>query len=136
MSWTPTPEDTPFHRLGGEEGVRAVSARFYDLMDAEEPELSRLHECDAERRVSAGARERFATFLVEWMGGPARYSPEHGHPRLRMRHADVPVTSAMQAAWLRCMAKALLEHGATEEVRSFLAERFAQISENLRNVKD
>ena len=33
-------------------------------------------------------------------------------------------------------AKALVEQGAPEEVRSFLAERFAQISENLRNVKD
>ena len=35
--WVPTMEDLPFHRLGGEEEVRALAEAFYDAMDAHEP---------------------------------------------------------------------------------------------------
>jgi hemoglobin len=136
MTWIPSEADTPFDRLGGEDAVRAIAERFYDVMEAEEPDLARLHPLDAGGRITRGARDRFGLFLVEWLGGPTRYSPVHGHPRLRMRHGELPVTSAMGSAWLRCMARALEEAGAPPEVRAFLAARFAQIAENLRNVRE
>ena len=99
--------DTPFRQMGGEARVRELATRFYDHMDADEPALARLHEVDEHGNVSSGSRERFASFLVEWLGGPAIYSPVHGHPRLRMRHARVPVDLTMRDAWLRCMARAM-----------------------------
>jgi hemoglobin len=135
VTWKPAPGDMPFDRVGGEDAVRRLAARFYDHMDAEEPELARLHPLDEQGRVSPGARERFALFLVEWLGGPRRYSPKHGHPRLRMRHGRVAVDTAMRDAWLRCMARAMddlgLEHGS--EVRTFLDARFAEVADFLRN---
>jgi len=136
MTYVPTEADSPYIRMGGETPVKAVAARFYDHVDADEPELARLHPLDAEGRVSPGARERFALFLVEWTGGPTLYSPTHGHPRLRMRHADVPVTAGMAAAWLRCMDAAMGDVGVETEVRAFLMMRFAEISENLRNIRE
>jgi len=135
MTYVPTEADSPFHRLGGEVGVQAIAARFYDHMDADEPELARLHALDANGKVSAGSRARFGLFLVEWTGGPPVYSPVHGHPRLRMRHGDVPVDGAMIAAWLRCMGKAMAEAGVDAEVHAFLMGRFGQICENLRNIR-
>jgi hemoglobin len=127
-------EDLPFHQLGGEERVRLLASRFYDHMDADEPALARLHQVDAEGKVSQGSRDRFATFLVEWLGGPDVYSPVHGHPRLRMRHARFPVDTAMRDAWLRCMARALDDLAVTGNVRTFLDARFAEVADFLRNV--
>lgn len=131
-----SPDDLPFHRIGGEERVRELAARFYDHMDAEELALARLHELDEHGKVSRGARERFSAFLVEWLGGPSRYSPVHGHPRLRMRHARVPVDTSMRDAWLRCMTRAMDDLGVDGDLRRFLDARFAEVADFLRNVPD
>jgi hemoglobin len=128
-----TTEDLPFHALGGEERVRQLASRFYDHMDADEPALAHLHELDANGKVSQGSRDRFATFLVEWLGGPPVYSPVHGHPRLRMRHARAPIDLAMRDAWLRCMSKALDDLAVTGPTRTFLDARFAEVANFLRN---
>ncbi len=129
-----TTGDLPFHQLGGEERVRHLAARFYDHMDDGEPALAHLHEIDAAGKVSQSSRDRFATFLVEWLGGPSIYSNVHGHPRLRMRHARVPVDLAMRDAWLRCMSHALDDLEVVGDLRAFLDARFAEVADFLRNV--
>ena len=126
----------PFHQVGGEARVRQLADRFYDHMDAEEPALARLHALDEHGKVSRGSRDRFATFLVEWLGGPPLYSPVHGHPRLRMRHARVRVDVAMREAWLRCMARAMDDLAIEGDIRSFLDARFAEVADFLRNVPE
>lgn len=133
MTWTPTETDSPFARIGGEAAVRALAEAFYDAMDAHEPALARLHALDAEGKVDRGTRDRFASFLVEWLGGPRVYSPVHGHPRLRMRHGKVKVDVAMRDAWLRAMARAMDAHVRDEEVRAFLDRRFAEVADFMRN---
>jgi hemoglobin len=124
---------TPYSQLGGEEPVRRLAASFYEHMAVSEPELARLHEVDAEGRVSQRTQERFTQFLIEWLGGPPLFSPVHGHPRLRMRHARVPVNVAMRDAWLRSMQLALDELGVSGDVRRFLNTRFAELADFLRN---
>ena len=132
----PSSKDTPFDRLGGEVEVRRLAARFYDRMDADEPALARLHPLDPEGRVAQGSRDRFALFLIEWLGGPAVYSPVHGHPRLRMRHAHTTVSTAMRDAWLRCMSRAMHDVGVPGHTRPFLEQRFAEVADFLRNTPD
>lgn len=129
-----TAEDTPFHRLGGETAVRALAERFYDVMDAEEPELARLHALDEDGRVSRRSRDRFALFLIGWLGGPQTYMERHGHPRLRMRHGHVPIGTAMRDAWLRCMTRALEDCETDAMTRTYLNQRFAEVADFLRNV--
>ena len=102
-------------------------------MDADEPTLAKLHELDADGRVSPKARERFTLFLIEWLGGPKTYSPSFGHPRLRMRHGKVAVDIAMRDAWLRCMKSAMDEIGIAGELRAFLDQRFAEVADFMRN---
>ena len=133
MAYTPTELDSPFARLGGEEPVRRLAARFYDRMDESEPALARLHELDELGRVSASSRDHFALFLIEWLGGPRNFSATRGHPRLRMRHARVPIDAAMRDAWLRCMAHALDEQCVVGDVRGFLDARFAEVANFLRS---
>lgn len=128
-----TPAATPFDWLGGADAVHALAEAFYDAMDAHEPTLARLHPLDDAGRVSRTTRDRFALFLVQWLGGPSDYSAAHGHPRLRMRHGHVPVDLAMRDAWLRAMTRALDARGVTGEVRAFLDVRFAEVADFLRN---
>src|SRR6478736_9229663 len=107
MTFVPTALDSPYKRLGGEAAVRAIVERFYDAMSSHEPALAKLHPCDAEGNVNRVTRVRFALFFIGWLGGPQDYMAQHGHPRLRMRHAHVPVDQTMRDAWIRCMGVAL-----------------------------
>ena len=104
-------------------------------MAADEPALLAVHQLDASGQVSAAVQGRFELFLVEWLGGPAEYSPQHGHPRLRMRHAHVPVDTELAEAWVRTMCRAMDQVGITGDVREFLEERFAEVAGFLRNVE-
>lgn len=126
------PDYTPFEALGREK-TEALAKRFYDQMDAHEPELVAVHQRDEAGRVSAGTRERFTSFLVQWLGGPDDYSRAHGHPRLRMRHGHVPIGTAHRDAWLRCMNVALDHPEVPADVRTYLEKRFAEVAEFLRN---
>ena len=119
--------------MGGEEGVRALVERFYDAMTELEPALARLHPCDERGYVARASRDRFALFFIGWLGGPQDYIAQHGHPRLRMRHAQVPVDTAMARAWLRCMMHALDAHEVEREVRDFLEARLQDLTMFLRN---
>jgi hemoglobin len=123
----------PYDLVGGAERVKAIVETFYDHMSEHEPALAKLHRCEPDGRVDRGSRDRFALFLIGWLGGPQDYIEQHGHPRLRMRHGRVPVNEGMRDAWLRCMTAALDHHAITGEVRTFLDGRFAEVADFLRN---
>lgn len=128
-------EETPYLLLGGERVVRAIVEHFYDAMGRDEPELTRLHRCDESGQVCRDSRDRFALFLIGWLGGPDDYMQTYGHPRLGMRHARVPIGTAMRDAWLRAMTTALNEVGVRGPVRAFLNQRFAEVADFLRNTE-
>ena len=123
----------PFDELGGEAPVRALAERFYDAMDRTEPALARLHPLDEQGRVSRHSRDRFALFLIGWLGGPQDFVAQYGHPQLRRRHAQVPVDLAMRDAWMRCMGLAMEESGVEPELRAYLEVSFAKAASFLRN---
>jgi len=127
-----SPENPPYRALGGEAAVRALVERFYDAMDEHEPELARLHPLE-NGKVSRASRDRFALFLMGWLGGPQEYMRLHGHPRLRMRHGHVPVTQAMRDAWMRAMRTALSDASVSPELRAYLDEKLDALADFLRN---
>lgn len=131
-----TPANNPYLELGGRELVLSLVERFYDIMEQTEPALAALHERDEQGKVSRRNRDRFGLFLLGWLGGPDDYVRRYGHPRLRMRHARVPVDSTQRDAWLRCMNAAVDERGVAEPLRSFLRGRFAEVADFLRNVDE
>lgn len=136
MPYVPTASDTPFTRLGGDAAVRALVERFYDAMSELEPALAKLHPCDADGRVARSSRDRFALFFMGWLGGPQDYVAAHGHPRLRMRHARVPVNTKMAEAWMRCMRRAMDDSAVAGDVREFLEARLGDLTLFLRNQPD
>jgi hemoglobin len=126
--------DSPYQMIGGRVVVERVAARFYEVMERDEPALAAVHRQAAGGGIDGEVKTRFALFLVGWLGGPQEYMEKHGHPRLRMRHARVPVDASMRDAWLRCMSRALDDCAITGHVRSFLDQRFAEVANFLMNV--
>ena len=126
---TPGPS-TPFEWLGGEDRVRALVDRFYDLMD--------LEPGYAELRASHGstlddARQKLFWFLCGWLGGPDHYVQRFGHPRLRMRHMPFSIGITERDQWLACMDQAMGETGVDAELRTRLNESFYKTADWMRN---
>lgn len=86
---------TFYDEIGGEETIRAIVHRFYEGVAGDELLRPMYPEEDL-----GPAEERFASFLVQYWGGPSTYSENRGHPRLRMRHAPFKVTPAAAERWL------------------------------------
>ena len=124
---------TPFQLVGGVEKIRALVERFYEIMFETEPALTSIHRTAPDGRVDPGSRQRFALFVIGWLGGPQDYTEQHGHPRLRMRHGRVAVDIAMRDAWLRCMQTAMNDLQIAGPIRSYLDGRFAEVADFMRN---
>ena len=117
-------EATPYALLGAPR-IHALIERFYEVMFETETALTKLHPLAPDGRVDPAMRGRFALFVIGWLGGPNDYTEQHGHPRLRMRHARVAVDLAMRDAWLRCIQTAMNDLEVTGRVRNYLNGRFA-----------
>lgn len=108
---TPPAEDAErsvWDRVGGEDGGEAFFRQLVDAFYArvaEDPVLRPLYPDED----LAAANERLRLFLIQYWGGPATYSAQRGHPRLRMRHAPFPVGTAQIEAWMADMRAALDE---------------------------
>ncbi len=121
---------TPYERIGGEAGVRALVRRFYQLMD-ELPEaygIRRLHPPDL-----AGSEEKLFLFLSGWLGGPPLFASRYGHPRLRARHLPFAIGRAERDQWLMCMNQALEEQVADPALRAPLYKAIADLADHMRN---
>jgi hemoglobin len=129
-------EATPYVLIGGSERVHVLIERFYEVMFETEPALTKLHPLAPDGRVDPAMRHRFAMFVVGWLGGPQDYTEQHGHPRLRMRHARVVVDVAMRDAWLRAMQRAMNELQIARPVRKYLDTRFTEVADFMRNTEN
>jgi hemoglobin len=85
-----------YAQVGGHETFRRLVHEFYAGVAAD-PELRALYPEDD----LGPAEEKFRMFLEQYWGGPATYSEQRGHPRLRMRHAPFKITPTQRDRWLR-----------------------------------
>ena len=124
------PFATPFEWIGGEEKVRALVDRFYDLMDLEPDyaELRAAHGTELQR-----ARDNLFWFLCGWLGGPQHYTDRFGHPRLRMRHMPFKIGIKERDQWVACMDQAMRETAIDEKLRERLKESFMGTADWMRN---
>lgn len=125
--------ETPFDRLGGEDGLRRLVDRFYEAMDT----LPAARAIRAMHPADLGeSRRKLWMFLVGRLGGPPLYEAERGHPRLRARHLPFAVDSAAAEAWMACMDVALDELVADVQLRTELRAFLAQVADHMRNTAD
>ena len=125
-----TSESTHFVAIGGQTVITELVERFYHHMDTlpEARQIRALHPADL-----GSVKDVFARFLVEWMGGPAVYSSERGHPRLRRRHLPFPIAALERDAWMSCMRLALAEVVPSAPLRSELEAAFYKTADFMRN---
>ena len=123
-------EQTHYDALGGDDGIRRLVDRFYDLMDTapEAVHVRALHA--ATLKVS---REKLRLFLTGWTGGPQLYVEKYGHPMLRQRHFPFAIGNVERDEWLWCMDRALTEHTMPEDLRNYLRQRLHALAEHMRN---
>jgi hemoglobin len=122
--------DSPFEWIGGEDKVKAMVERFYDLMDLEPAyaDLRAVHGSDLSK-----ARQHLFWFLCGWLGGPQHYTERFGHPRLRMRHMPFTIGLKERDQWLACMDQAMGETGVDAVLRQRLKDSFFQTADWMRN---
>lgn len=121
---------TPYERIGGEAGVRALVRRFYELMDTlpEAYGIRKLHQPDL-----SSAEEKLFMYLTGWLGGPQLYMNAYGHPRLRARHLPFPIGPAEADQWMMCMRQAMTEVIEDEELRAGLDKALDDLARHMRN---
>ena len=125
-----TPENPPYKILGGEDKLRQLVNRFYDIMD-ESPEaweIRKLHAPELDE-----AREKLFKFLSGWLGGPPLYEQEYGHPMLRRRHLPFAIGERERDQWLMCMQQAMDEVGVEGQLRQHLDMSFFRTADHIRN---
>lgn len=109
--------ETSLYDLIGEERLKILLDRFYDLVFSN-PQIGHLFKTDKEV-----IKEKQRLFLTQFLGGPALYSHQYGHPKLRARHLPHPISQEDAAAWLSCMSEALTTLELEEPVKNEIFKR-------------
>lgn len=121
---------THYQRIGGEQPIRALVQRFYELMD-ELPEAYGIRKMHGED-LSPVADKLFM-FLSGWMDGPQLFVEKFGPPMLRRRHLPFSIGDSERDQWLLCMDQALDDVVADIELRRELSDAFAKVADHMRN---
>jgi hemoglobin len=126
----PPPGSTLYERLGGEDGVRRLTRRFYAVMD-EAPEAA---ACRAIHPPSLEESEqKLFEFLSGWLGGPQLFVERRGPPMLRRRHMVAPIGHEEAEGWLLCFRRALVETVEDAELRALILPQIELVAHNMRN---
>ncbi len=123
-----TPQ-TPYQILG-EEGIRALTSAFYDIMDVlpEAAGIRRMHAADLEPM-----KEKLGDYLVGWMGGPPLYADKHGTVCMTEPHEPFHIGPQERDQWLLCMDRALEAIGADETLKEMLKLPLFRVADAVRN---
>lgn len=128
------PADPPapslYERIGGEDGIRRFTRRFYALMDSE-PEAA---ACRAIHPPSLeGSEQKLFEYLSGWLGGPQLFVERRGPPMLRRRHLVAPIGRAESDGWLLCFRWALVETVPDDGIRAAILPQIEQLARHMQN---
>ncbi len=119
-------------RIGGEETVRALVERFYDLVETL-PQGAQILHLHFRGHGMAHVRAEQFEFLTAFFGGRRSYAERHGHMNLREIHAHVPIRPEDAENWLHCMDLALADTGVAEPLRGQIFKTFGRAAHMLVN---
>lgn len=121
---------TLYEAIGGDQTVRALSRRFYELMD-ELPEAARcraIHPPDL-----SNSEAKFYDYLTGYLGGPPIYVEKYGHPRLRSRHFGASIGAVEREEWLLCFGRAMEEVIENPKLREIIWPPIERLAHHMQN---
>lgn len=123
--------DASFRAAGGEAGLRALVDQFYLNMDSapEAQVIRRLHAQDL-----GSARDKLASFLCGWLGGPRRYQEKYGAISIPGVHQRFAIGSVEKNAWLSCMERAVNAQPWEEDFKRYFMQQIAVPAERVRTL--
>lgn len=121
---------SPYEAIGGADTIARLVDAFYRRV-VSHPDLEPIFPKDI-----IPVRDKQYLFLTQFLGGPALYSQQYGHPMLRARHMPHPITPQRAKAWLACMHAALDEIELHGEMRDFIFERLTLTAQHMINQPD
>ncbi len=121
---------TLYQAIGGDETVRALARRFYELMDT----LPVAHHVRAVHPPTLeGSEEKFYEYLTGYLGGPPLYTDKRGHPRLRSRHFVAEIGPVERDEWLLCFRRALEETVDNPKLREIILPPIERLAYHMQN---
>lgn len=112
-----TAQKTPYELLGKEEGIRALAAAFYEVMD-ELPEAEHIRNMHAKSLTNI--QEKLFEYLNGWFGGQHLYQEKYGTICLTDPHKPYTISEDARDQWLHCWDEAMNRIGASAEVQEMI----------------
>ena len=121
---------TLYQAIGGDETVKALAHRFYQLMDTlpEARHVRAVHPPSLQ-----GSEEKFYEYLTGYLGGPPLYTDKRGHPRLRSRHFVAEIGPVERDEWLLCFRQAMDETIANPKLRDIIWPPIERLAFHMQN---
>lgn len=121
---------TLYEAVGGDATIRALSHRFYELMDTlpEAKHVRAVHPPTLE-----GSEAKFYEYITGYLGGPPLYTDKYGHPRLRSRHFGAGIGPVERDEWLLCFRQALEETVSNPKLRDIILPPIERLADHMQN---
>lgn len=119
-----------YEAIGGARTIEKIIPIMYKYIE-EHPDLIPIFPDD----LQESARKQ-QLFFTQFLGGPALYTEERGHPMLRRRHLPFEITPTRRDAWLSCFKKAIDEAEVVEPYREIMYKRISMTAEHMMNSPD
>jgi hemoglobin len=124
---------TLYDAIGGDATVRALTKRFYELMDS-------LPEAKACRDIHPPSLEhseaKLYDYLTGYLGGPPVYVEKYGHPMLRRRHFVAEIGASARDGWILCFKLAMEETIANPKLRDIIWPPIERLAYHMQNQEE
>ena len=121
---------TLYEAIGGDDTVRALTHRFYELMDTlpEAAECRAIHPADL-----SGSEQKLYEYLSGYLGGPSLYIDKYGHPMLRRRHFGAAIGPKARDGWFLCFRKAMEDTIPNPKLRDIIWDPVQKLGHHMQN---
>jgi hemoglobin len=121
---------TLYEAIGGDETVRRLTHRFYELMDTlpEAKNCRAIHPPDL-----TGSEAKLYDYLTGYLGGPPVYVEKYGHPRLRSRHFMAAIGPRERDEWMLCFRRAMEETIENPALRDIIWPPIERLAFHMQN---
>lgn len=120
---------SPFERIGGHPVLRAITDRFYDLMEQDPAyaELRAMHAQDL-----SFMRQSLPLFLAGWAGGPRDWFEANPGKCMMSAHAGYAIDAQTAEQWAHAMNRAIAESEvADREIAEAMAEVLTRMARGM-----